>query len=93
MLKKKQGVRLRNQLKRFNSEYNKLEQEWLREPSHFLAWSTLKLCKKIRDMFDPPGTFEFDEAAWEPMVCHVDVVGHYNDWAQRVSVWRERFNR
>ena len=84
---------LRNQLKRFYSEYTELEQEWLREASHVLAWSTLKWCKKIRDMFDSPGTFELDEvAAMEPMKFRVDVLGHCKDWQQHVCVWRERFN-
>ena len=84
---------LRNQLKKYNSEYNELEKQWMQQPSHLMAWATLKWCKKIRDMFDAPGTFGPDEVAvMEPMVCRVDVLGHYSEWSQHVCTWRKRFH-
>jgi len=55
-----------------------------------MAFRVLAWCKKVRDMFDnyiipEPSTITKFES-W------IDTAAHEEKWAQRVQVWRERFN-
>ena len=75
--------------------YDGIEPQWLicvtLDQKRFMSCNVLRWCKRQRDMFDqivfseePTDVTELDN--W------VDVDLHEEKWAERVHVWRARFN-
>jgi len=71
----------------YDANWNNIETFELKKA---LAFRVLAWCKRVRDMFvnydlqEPNTTIDFDN--W------IDTDEHEEKWAQRVQVWRERFN-
>ena len=80
------------------NEYTQIEQKWnlleKEDDKKYMAWQTLRWCKRVRDLYDSD---EEEEEEEEPnsvidLVKYIDINKHIDIWVGHVAIWRVRFN-